>query len=204
MSDDTHYAVLGVSEAATQLEIKAAYRDLLKQIHPDTVATLSPDLRRIAEGATEDIIEAYSVLSDASKRRQYDREWGLGEHRLKSVRPPTTPGAPRGPGKVRPQTSPAANNSRRRQQVHHYGSNRYSLRHRLRRWAVRHPALAGLLVFVLAILCVVSLMLLFSFACGGTSSVCQISVAKGAQSRKSLVYGFPIAYSCRLGSRNTS
>jgi DnaJ-class molecular chaperone len=83
MSNDTHYTVLGVSETATQLGIKAAYRDLLKQIHPDTVATLSPDLRRIAEGATEDIIEAYSVLSDASKRRQYDRELGLGEHRLR-------------------------------------------------------------------------------------------------------------------------
>ena len=83
MSDDTHYTVLGVSEAATQSEIKAAYRNLLKQIHPDTVSTLSPDLRRIAEGATEDIIEAYSVLSDASKRRQYDRELGLGEHRLR-------------------------------------------------------------------------------------------------------------------------
>jgi DnaJ-class molecular chaperone len=83
VSDDTHYTVLGVSEAATQSEIKAAYRNLLKQIHPDTVSTLSPDLRRIAEGATEDIIEAYSVLSDASKRRQYDRELGLGEHRLR-------------------------------------------------------------------------------------------------------------------------
>src|ERR1035437_7253704 len=59
------------------------YRNLLKQIHPDTVSTLSPDLRRVAEGATEDIIEAYSVLSDASKRRQYDRELGLGEHRLR-------------------------------------------------------------------------------------------------------------------------
>jgi DnaJ-domain-containing protein 1 len=57
MSDDTYYAVLGVSETATQLEIKAAYRNLLKRIHPDTVTTLSPGLRRLAEGATEDIIE---------------------------------------------------------------------------------------------------------------------------------------------------
>src|ERR1019366_5726051 len=79
--EDTHYSVLGVSETATELEIKTAYRNLLEQIHPDTVATLSPDLGRLAEGATEDIIEAYSVLSDASKRRQYDLELGLGEHR---------------------------------------------------------------------------------------------------------------------------
>jgi curved DNA-binding protein CbpA len=115
------------------------YRNLLKQIHPDTVATLSPDLRRIAEGATEDIIEAYSVLSDASKRRQYDREFGLGEHRLKSVRPPAAPYVPRSQH-VRPQTSPADSSSRPRRLDHYYD------------WADRHPVLAGLLVFVFGIL----------------------------------------------------
>src|ERR1035438_8700848 len=142
MSDDTYYAVLGVSETATQLEIKAAYRNLLKRIHPDTVTTLSPGLRRLAEGATEDIIEAYSVLSDANKRRQYDWELGLGELRLKSVRPPTTPVVPHGP-QVWPQPSPAASHSRRRQDVHHHRNNRYFLAHRFRCWADRHPVLAS-------------------------------------------------------------
>jgi curved DNA-binding protein CbpA len=170
---DTHYSVLGVSEAATQSEIKAAYRDLLKKIHPDTASTLSLDLRRLAEGATKDITEAYSVLSDASKRRQYDLEFELGEHRLKSVRPPTTPAIPRGP-QLWPQTSPAASNSRRRRHVHHYENNNHYSRSRLRRWAYRHPAFAGLLVFVIGILCVVISMLFFSFACGGTS-VCVLS-----------------------------
>jgi len=123
MSDDTYYSVLGVSETATQLEIKAAYRNLLKQIHPDTVSTLSPDLRRVADDVTKDIIEAYSVLSDASMRRQYDRELGLGEHRLKSVRSPTTPDVPLCPTS-NASTSAGANYSQRRQQVHHYGNNR--------------------------------------------------------------------------------
>jgi DnaJ-class molecular chaperone len=76
MSDDTYYRALGVSETATQTEIKAAYRSLLKKIHPDTVSTLSPNLRRMAEDATKEIIEAYAVLSDAGKRRQYDRRFG--------------------------------------------------------------------------------------------------------------------------------
>src|SRR5271167_1162423 len=122
MSDDTYYGVLGVSETATQLEIKAAYRNLLKKIHPDTVSTLSPGLRRVADDVTKDIIVAYSVLSDASKRRQYDRN--LWEHRHKSVPPPTIPDVPRGQ-QIRSQ---AASNSRRQQQVDDEEDNRYPIR----------------------------------------------------------------------------
>src|SRR5262249_40643197 len=74
MSNDTHYTTLGVPETASQSQIRTAYRNLLKQIHPDTVSTLSPELRRMAEDATKEMVEAYSVLSDASKRRDYDRQ----------------------------------------------------------------------------------------------------------------------------------
>ena len=74
MSDDTYYTVLDVSETATQLEIKTAYRNLLKKIHPDTVSTLSPEMRRTAEDMTKEINEAYEVLSDAGMRREYDRQ----------------------------------------------------------------------------------------------------------------------------------
>jgi DnaJ-class molecular chaperone len=69
MTDDMYYAVLGISETATDREIKAAYRNLLKKIHPDTVSTLSPELRRLAEDATKEITKAYSVLSDPRRRR---------------------------------------------------------------------------------------------------------------------------------------
>src|ERR1035441_2196453 len=86
MSDDTYYTLLDVSETATQSEIKMAYRNLLKRIHPDTVSTLSPELRRTAEDITKEIIEAYSVLSDAGKRREYDRQ--LAENRQQSAEPP--------------------------------------------------------------------------------------------------------------------
>ena len=72
MSNDTHYVALGVPETATQLQIRAAYRNLLKQIHPDTVSTLSPELRMMAESATREIVEAYAVLSDPDKRNRYD------------------------------------------------------------------------------------------------------------------------------------
>jgi hypothetical protein len=83
MSDETYYAVLGISETAAPPEIKSAYREMLKKIHPDTVSTLSTDLKALADTATKEIIEAYSVLSDAGTRRQYDRQ--LAEHRLRSA-----------------------------------------------------------------------------------------------------------------------
>ena len=77
MSRETYYTALGVLETASSSEIRTAYRNLLKKIHPDTVCTLSPALQRMAADATKEIIEAYSVLSDDNKRRRYDQqmEW---------------------------------------------------------------------------------------------------------------------------------
>lgn len=63
-----YYQILGVSETATQDQIKRAYRKLAKQHHPDA----HPGDRKAGERFKE-ISEAYSVLSDAEKRKQYDR-----------------------------------------------------------------------------------------------------------------------------------
>ncbi len=137
MSDDTYYKVLDVSESATQLEIKTAYRNLLKKVHPDKVSTLSPDLQRLAEDTTKNITEAYSVLSNTSKRRQYDQT--LAQRRCNSVPHPFTPNVPRGQ-RVRSQTPRAARSHHRHHHRHHHRNNPYSLR--LRRWASTHPILA--------------------------------------------------------------
>ena len=59
--------MLGVSKTATDDEIKKAYRDLAKKYHPD----LHPGDKE-AEAKFKEASEAYSVLSDADKRRQYD------------------------------------------------------------------------------------------------------------------------------------
>ena len=63
----TYYEILGVKSSASQAEIKAAYRKLAKQYHPDAM----PDNPKIKEQFQE-ISEAYAVLSDPDKRKQYD------------------------------------------------------------------------------------------------------------------------------------
>jgi len=62
-----YYDTLGVKKGASQEEIKKAYRRLARKWHPDANPGDSQ-----AEERFKEIQEAYSVLSDADKRRQYD------------------------------------------------------------------------------------------------------------------------------------
>lgn len=54
--------VLGVSEAAGEEEIKAAYRSQLAKYHPDKVTHLGDEFYDLASARTKDIIEAYDYL----------------------------------------------------------------------------------------------------------------------------------------------
>ncbi|KAH9258173.1 chaperone DnaJ [Batrachochytrium salamandrivorans] len=65
---DCFYKVLGVKESDSADEIKAAYRQLAKQHHPD----LNPKNKEQAEKKFKQISEAYETLGDAQKKSDYD------------------------------------------------------------------------------------------------------------------------------------
>lgn len=67
MNKRDYYEVLGVDKNASEAEIKSAFRKLAKKYHPDV--SKEPD----AAEKFKEAQEAYAVLSDANKRRQYDQ-----------------------------------------------------------------------------------------------------------------------------------
>lgn len=73
MQGKNHYEVLGVSTTATSKEIRSAYVALSKKFHPDchSVPELE-DIRKILEEIFARITQAYDMLMDDVKRRDYD------------------------------------------------------------------------------------------------------------------------------------
>jgi molecular chaperone DnaJ len=63
-----YYEVLGVSKSASDDDIKKAYRKTAKQYHPD----MNPG-DKTAEAKFKEASEAYAILSDPDKKRQYDQ-----------------------------------------------------------------------------------------------------------------------------------
>lgn len=68
-----YYEVLGVDKKASTADIKKAYRKLAIQYHPDRQAGKSDAEKKEAEDKFKEAAEAYSVLSDDTKRQQYDQ-----------------------------------------------------------------------------------------------------------------------------------
>ena len=69
-----YYQILGVPRNATNEQIKKAYRKLAMQYHPDR----NPGKEEWANEKFKDINEAFSVLGDPEKRRQYDQFGTVG------------------------------------------------------------------------------------------------------------------------------
>ncbi len=77
-----YYEVLGVPRAASEADIKKAFRKLARQFHPDVAKT-----KKGAEEKFKEINEAYEVLSDPTKRKKYD-ELGPNWKQGAEFRPP--------------------------------------------------------------------------------------------------------------------
>ena len=81
------YAVLGVSSNATPEQLREAYRDLARRLHPDVAGTSQDDALRMAE-----VNHAWSVLSDPVSRRDYDITQRVGSATHGSAVPPSRDG----------------------------------------------------------------------------------------------------------------
>ena len=75
MSEKDYYKILGVEKSATDTEIKKAYRKLAMKYHPDHTKG-----DKSAEEKFKQVSEAYAVLSDKEKRKQYDQFGSTGFH----------------------------------------------------------------------------------------------------------------------------
>jgi len=75
MPEKDYYKILGVSKDASDTEIKKAYRKLAMKYHPDHTKN-----DKSAEEKFKQVSEAYAVLSDTEKRKQYDQFGSSGFH----------------------------------------------------------------------------------------------------------------------------
>jgi hypothetical protein len=70
----TLYDVLGMPPGASHADLRRAYLRAARRTHPDVHATADAATRRAAETQMRSLNEAWAVLSDAQRRRDYDRQ----------------------------------------------------------------------------------------------------------------------------------
>jgi curved DNA-binding protein CbpA len=106
---ETLYETLGVSPEATPAQVRAAYRRLVLKHHPDQAGDQS-DVRAFIE-----VTKAYEVLSDADRRKEYDRLLALRSKPRIQSRIPEPPSSEPARAKAQPPTAKADPTSLRTQ-----------------------------------------------------------------------------------------
>lgn len=108
----SYYEILGVSENASASDITKAYRKLIRRLHPDTNPT-DPAAEELFKEHYKEVVAAYDVLGNASKRRAYDEARGQRQCPESERQPP-----PRGPSTREPDDRRAPHRERAAPQDH--------------------------------------------------------------------------------------
>ncbi len=82
---ENYYEVLGVAPTASIEQMRAAYRDKVRIIHPDSAVVASPT----ASLQMAEVVRAWSTLSDPLLRRAYDEELFDAQSEIDESFPPT-------------------------------------------------------------------------------------------------------------------
>ncbi|KAJ4486306.1 DnaJ domain-containing protein [Lentinula aciculospora] len=67
-----YYAILGVTQSASQDDIRTAYKKESLSTHPDRLYNVSPAEKKLATERFQAVADAYYMLSDPTRRREYD------------------------------------------------------------------------------------------------------------------------------------
>ena len=77
-----YYSILGIGRNASEEEVKKAYKALAKKWHPDK----NPNNQEVATKKFKEVSEAYQILGDSVKRKEYDRGGDMNSARYSSIR----------------------------------------------------------------------------------------------------------------------
>ncbi|MGH9861155.1 MAG: DnaJ domain-containing protein [Candidatus Acidiferrales bacterium] len=105
-----YYAILGLDSDASTESVKLAYRRLAREAHPDRLGDKDSAAQALASSRMAELNEAYAVLSDSARRKEYDKEfraWQAGEQ-VEAPLAPAPVAEPAVPAPPRARARPAA------------------------------------------------------------------------------------------------